>query len=73
MGEGINLATMDNPQLRKGLDDMKDQLLVVLLKRLGGRAGMVTIPVHEVDDTGGNIVTMKIENNAFVFVVSKKQ
>lgn len=73
MGEGINLATTDNPQMRRLMDDMKDQLLLVLLRRLGGRNGVVTVPVAEVDDTGGYIVSMKVEHNAFVFLVEKKQ
>lgn len=75
MGEGINLATVDNPQLRKLMDDMKDQLLIVLMNRLGGKSGVVRVPVAEVDGSGAFLLSMRLdaEHKAFVFKVEKKQ
>ncbi len=52
------------------IDSMKDQLLIVLLKRLGGN---VKIPVAEIDGTGGDLVSMALTpNHEFHFVVSQK-
>jgi hypothetical protein len=71
MGKGIDLARADAPLHAAVLDDFKDQLLIVLLKRLGG---IVSIPLAEVDDTGQNAVAFRIdENKVFHFEVRKKQ
>jgi hypothetical protein len=70
MGKGIDLAREFSPEHAAVLDNFKDQLLIVLLNRLGGK---VTIPVAEVDTTGGYLASFNIENGAFNFVVSKKQ
>lgn len=55
------------------IDDMKDQLLIVLLNRLGGT---VDIPVSEVDGTGSFVASFQIVDSGqsakFHFVVSKK-
>ena len=53
------------------MDEFKDQLLIVFLKRLGGR---VSIPVAEVDDTGQDLLAFSIdENRVFHFETRKKQ
>lgn len=52
------------------IDALKDQLLIVFLKRLGGKA---TIPVAEVDDTGGDLFAFSLRNGAFNFEIRKKQ
>lgn len=70
MGKGIDLARPHAPEHAALLDDLKDQLLIVLLKRLGGN---VSIPVSEVDDTGGNVWLMNVRNGVFNFEVRKKQ
>lgn len=71
MGKGIDLARGDAPLHAAVLDDLKDQLLIVLLKRLGGD---VTIPVAEVDDTGQDLVLfgLDVEARTFKFEVRKK-
>lgn len=53
------------------IDSMKDQLLIVLIRRLGGN---VTIPVSEVDDTAGVSLHMQLTDNntAFRFEVKPK-
>jgi len=70
MGKGIDLARQDNPAHAAVLDEFKDQLLIVFLKRLGGK---VSISVTEVDDTGGDILAFRIdENRVFHFETRKK-
>lgn len=54
-------AAGQDPQLLDALEQMKDQLLVVLIKRLGGA---VVIPVAEIDDTGGVRMDMVFDQEA---------
>ena len=51
MGKGIDLARAAAPEHAAMLDDFKDQLLIVLVKRLA-KDGVLEVPVAEVDDTG---------------------
>lgn len=70
MGTGTDAARAAGAGLHADvIDNFKDQLLIVLLKRLGGK---VSIPVSEVDDTGMDIVSMSVENRTFNFEVGKK-
>lgn len=55
MGKGIELARADAPEHAAVLDDFKDQLLIVLLKRLGALEKPVVIAVAEAEDTGQRI------------------
>lgn len=54
------------------IDDMKEQLLIVLLKRLGGSAD---IPAAEIDDTGNDLFAFRadLETRVFHFEVQRKQ
>lgn len=70
MGSGIDAARPHAPIHAKVLDDFKDQLLLVLVQRLGGK---VAIPVSEVDGTGGLVMTMSVENGVFHFEIGRKQ
>ena len=71
MGKGINAARAAGAGLHADvIDDLKDQLLIVFLRRLGNK---VTIPVQEVDDTGRFICSFNIENGSFNFVLTEKQ
>ena len=58
-----------HPELAQGLDEMKGQLLIVLLKRLGGKAD---IPVAEVDGTGQDLLMFSIKDGVFHFETRKK-
>ena len=70
MGKGIDLARPGAPEHAEILDNFKDQLLIVLVKRLGGS---ITIPISEVDDTGSDILSMSLDTeDGFYFEVSKK-
>lgn len=72
MGKGIDLARAAGAGLHADvLDDFKDQLMIVLLKRLA-KDGVVSIPVAEVDDTGNDIVSFNIVDRVFNFHLSKK-
>jgi hypothetical protein len=66
MGRGIDLAKTlsGNPEGVQALDDMKDQLIIVLLKKLGG---WVELPVAELDDTGNDTMMMGFDPNTGVF------
>ena len=70
MGKGIDLARDDAPFHASVLDDFKDQLLIVFLKRLGGQ---VSIPITEVDDTGGDTLAFSVNDWVFHFETRKKQ
>ncbi len=69
MGKGIDAAREDAPLHAAVLDDFKDQLLIVFLKRLGGT---LDIPVAEVDDTGGDLLAFSVADGVFHFEMRKK-
>jgi hypothetical protein len=70
MGKGIDAARLDAPAHAALLDNLKDQLLIVFLKRLGGK---VSIPCAEVDDTGQDLFAFSVDaNRVFHFELKKK-
>lgn len=69
MGKGIDLAREAAPLHTAVLDDFKDQLLIVFLKRLGGQ---VSIPLAEVDDTGQDMFAFSVVDKVFHFELRKK-
>jgi hypothetical protein len=72
MGKGIDLVRGDAPLHAQVLDDFKDQLLIVLIKRLADENGNLTIPLSEMDDTGQDMLAFAVRNNAFQFELRKK-
>lgn len=73
MGKGINAARAAGAVLHADLlDDLKDQLLVVFLKRLKAAGHSLDFPVSEIDDTGRDLVSFKLVNRVFCFELSKK-
>lgn len=78
MGKGIELAR--SADLEAGgtglhadvLDNFKDQLMIVFLKRLVDKSGHFSVSVAEVDDTGQQVVSFSVNDGVFNFVVSKK-
>lgn len=72
MGQGIDLVRLDAPEHTAALDNFKDQLLLVLLRRLGALEAPVVIPIAEADDTGGLLGAFKIEAGAFHFELRRK-
>lgn len=70
-GKGLAAAAMLSPEHANAIEDMKEQLLFVLVNRLGGK---VVIPVSEIDDTGNLVMMMSLDqqSKAFTFEVRKK-
>lgn len=80
MGKGIDIARgLDLETGGTGLhaavlDDLKDQLIVVFLKRVKALGHSLDFPVAEVDDTGKDLVSFSIDPimRNFHFELSKK-
>jgi hypothetical protein len=70
MGSGIDMARDGAPEHAAILDDFKDQLLLVFIRRAGGK---VSIPIAEADSTGGLLCLMSVVDGAFHFELRKKQ
>lgn len=51
MGDGIKLAAALNPEHAALIDNLKDQLLIVFLKRLREMGHPLTFDLSEIDDT----------------------
>lgn len=69
MGKGIDAVRGDSPIHAAVLDDFKDQLLIVFLKRLGGT---LDIAVAEVDDTSHDLLAFSVSDGVFHFETRKK-
>lgn len=73
MGKGIDAARLHSPEHAAVLDDFKDQLLIVCMKRLAKGAGRkIRIPVAEVDNTGGDMLAFAIVDGVFEFELRRK-
>jgi len=70
MGSGIDIAKADSPLHAQVLENFRDQLLIALLRRNGP---IVTVPIAEVDETGGYVVLMSVADGNFNFEVRRKQ
>ena len=70
MGKGIDMARADHPEHAQVMDDFKDQLLIVFLKRLGG---VIDCPLAEVNDTGGDLLKLSINDGVFHFELGNRQ
>jgi hypothetical protein len=70
---GTELARLaGNPEHAAAMEAMRDQLLIVFLKRLGGK---VSIPVAEIDNTGNDTLAFQLDvtKRLFSFEILKKQ
>lgn len=74
MGKGIDAARAGAPEHAAVLDNFKDQLLIVFLKRLlrGSGKSRVRIPVRETDDTGGDLLIFAVRDGDFIFELRRK-
>lgn len=72
MGKGIELARQDAPEHAQLMDDLKDQLIIALVRRLGMKVEMAA---SEIDQTGGLVLLMSIdpETKVFTFELRAKQ
>lgn len=69
MGKGIDMARGDAPEHAEVLDNFKDQLLVALVVKAGGK---LTISVADVDATGGWVLAFAVRDGAFHFEARRK-
>lgn len=62
MGKGIDLARAAGAGIHADvLDDLKDQLIVVFLKRLKKYGHTLDFPVTDIDDTGKDLVSFSVD------------
>lgn len=73
MGKAIDAIRDLSPEHAAMLDDFKDQLLIVFLKRIQSLGGNLVFPVAEVDDTGRDMLAFRIEDRTFHFTIERKQ
>lgn len=69
MGKGVDMARADAPEHAAVIDNFKDQLLIAMVVKAGGK---YEIDVAEVDATGGWVLGFRIENGRFYFEASRK-
>lgn len=69
MGKGIDMARSEAPEHAAALDNFKDQLLIALVVKAGGS---LTIPVADVDATGGWVLAFAVRDGAFHFEARRK-
>lgn len=62
-------AEATDPVAAELLEQLRDQLLIVLIRRSGGR---VTVPVQEIDATGDLVLSMEVDGESFIFAVEPK-
>lgn len=60
------------------IEDFRDQLLIVLIKRLADKDGRLVVLVAETDDTGGDLLAFSVQGVGgpapeFHFQLEKKQ
>ena len=75
MGKGIDLAREAGAGIHaEVLDNFKDQLLVVFLKRLQDLGHSLTFSLTEIDDTGQDLVNFRVDpiTQQFQFQLQKK-
>ncbi len=72
MGKGSDIARQNAPVHAAVMDDFKDQLLIVFLKRIRSLGGSLSFPLGEVDDTGQDILAFRVEDRVFHFELRKK-
>ena len=69
MGKGIEMARADAPEHAEVLDNFKDQLLIAMVVKAGGK---YEIDVAEVDATGDWVLEFRVENGRFFFEAKRK-
>lgn len=60
MGKGLDLARPDAPEHVQLLEDLRDQLLIVLIKRLAVD-GKLAIPIAEIDNTASDLLAFSLD------------
>lgn len=79
MGQGIDAARAAGAGVHADvMENFRDQLLIVLIKRLADKDGRLVIPVAETDDTAQDLLAFAVQGAggpapAFHFQLQKKQ
>jgi hypothetical protein len=62
------------PDVERAVDEMRDQMLIVLIRRLlKSHTGSLTVPTAEIDATGDAMLSMEANGiRSFTFTLSKK-
>lgn len=61
MGQGTDAARAAGSDVHAdAMDNMKDQLIIVLINRLRGNSRHIDIPVAEIDGTGAYLLYMQL-------------
>ena len=69
MGRGIEIARLNAPEHAAWIEEFKEELLIVFLRRLGGQ---VSIPVTEVDATEGLALSFSVTDGVFNFQLTTR-
>lgn len=70
MGKGTDMARLENPDHAQLMDNFKEQLLLAMIIKAGGR---YSIPVSAVDATGGWVLEVCVdEHQVFHFEAKRK-
>lgn len=62
-------AEATDPVAHELMAQLRDQLLIVLIRRAGGK---VVVPVQEIDATGDLVLSMEVDGESFIFAVEPK-
>lgn len=76
MGSGTRAAAEAGAPLHAGvIDDFKDQLLIVMIRRLADQDGKLDIKLDEIDGTGKYLINFSVdmETQTFHFQWTHKQ
>ena len=74
MGQGIDMARAAGAGVHADvMENFRDQLLIVVMKRLQAMYGDdLVFPVAETDDTGQDVLSFQIIDGKFLFHLGKK-
>jgi hypothetical protein len=70
MGKGTDMARADAPEHAAMIDNFKDDLLIALVVKAGGK---LSISVAEVDAMGGWVLAFAVRDGAFHFEARRKE
>jgi hypothetical protein len=62
----------DSPLHADVIEMLKDQLLIVFLRRIVGESGDLAIEADEIDDTGRYLLAFNVVGRTFTFELRKK-
>lgn len=74
MGQGQKLAQELDPSKphAEAMENFRDQLLIVCMKRLADKNGKIDISLKEMDDTYQDILKFSVKDSIFHFELHKK-